>query len=169
MSEQPIVADYIVRRLARAGITDCCGVAGDFAFKLCDAVVRSEEIRWIGCSNEPDAAYAADGYARVRGCSMLLTTYADTWSSARSRTIPAGSTTTSPGGTITPFPRLSAAGAGSRQSHHARRARRRTGSSRDRRTGLLHRGRRRPIDGDRTSLCTQLSNHRSATGARRSD
>src|SRR5262245_14118835 len=29
-----------------------------------------------GCSNELDAAYAADGYARVRGCSMLMTTYA---------------------------------------------------------------------------------------------
>ena len=49
---------------------------GDFAFKLCDAVARSEAIRRIGCSNELDAAYAADGYARVRGCSMLLTTYA---------------------------------------------------------------------------------------------
>ena len=76
MSKQPTVADYIVRRLAREGITDCFGVAGDFAFKLNDAVVRSETIRWIGCSNELDAAYAADGYARVRGCSMLLTTYA---------------------------------------------------------------------------------------------
>ena len=76
MNEQPTVADYIVGRLAREGITDCFGVAGDFAFKLCDAVARSEAIRWIGCSNELDAAYAADGYARVRGCSMLLTTYA---------------------------------------------------------------------------------------------
>src|SRR5580704_16522290 len=76
MSEQPIVADYIVRRLAQEGITDCFGVAGDFAFKLCDAVARSEAIRWIGRSNELGAAYAADGYARVRGCSMLLTTYA---------------------------------------------------------------------------------------------
>jgi len=76
MSQQPNVADYIVRRLAREGITDCFGVAGDFAFKLCDAVARSEAVRWIGCSNELDAAYAADGYARVRGCSMLLTTYA---------------------------------------------------------------------------------------------
>src|SRR5205823_7700032 len=75
-SEQPTVADSIVRRLAREGITDCFGVAGDFAFKLCDAVTRSETIRWIGCSNELGAAYAADGYARVRGCSMLLTTYA---------------------------------------------------------------------------------------------
>src|SRR3954454_8757624 len=75
MSDRPTVADYIVRRLAREGITDCFGVAGDFAFKLCDAVARSEAVRWIGCSNELDAAYAADGYARVRGCSMLLTTY----------------------------------------------------------------------------------------------
>jgi indolepyruvate decarboxylase len=76
MTKQPSVADYIVERLAREGITDCFGVAGDFAFKLCDAVARSKAIRWIGCSNELDAAYAADGYARVRGCSMLMTTYA---------------------------------------------------------------------------------------------
>src|ERR1043166_8478936 len=76
MSERPTVADYIVRRRAGEGSTDCFGVAGDFAFKLCDAVARSEAVRWIGCSNELDAAYAADGYARVRGCSMLLTTYA---------------------------------------------------------------------------------------------
>src|SRR5258705_6173799 len=76
MSKQPTVADYIVRRLAREGITDCFGVPGDFAFKLNDAVARSESVRWIGCSNELDAAYAADGYARVRGCSMLMTTYA---------------------------------------------------------------------------------------------
>src|SRR2546423_13723985 len=73
---QPMVADYIVGRLAREGITDCFGVPGDFTFKLCDAVARSEAIRWSGCPNELDAAYAADGYARVRGCSMLLTTYA---------------------------------------------------------------------------------------------
>src|SRR5215813_777668 len=76
MSNHPTVADYIVRRLAREGITDCFGVAGDFAFKLDDAVARSEAIRWIVCSNELDAAYAADGYARVRGCSILCTTYA---------------------------------------------------------------------------------------------
>src|ERR1700755_116421 len=76
MREQLTVADYIVGRLAREGITDCFGVAGDFAFKLCDAVARSEAVRCIACSNELDAAYAADGYARVRGCSMLMTTYA---------------------------------------------------------------------------------------------
>jgi len=61
MNTQPNVADYIVARLTREGITDCFDVAGDFAFKLNDAVARSEAIRWIGCSNELDAAYAADG------------------------------------------------------------------------------------------------------------
>src|ERR1700722_5755197 len=76
MTKQPNVADYIVQRLAREGITDCFGVAGDFAFQVDDAIAGSEAIRWIGCSNELDAAYAADGYARVRGCSLLSTTYA---------------------------------------------------------------------------------------------
>src|SRR3954467_12785975 len=75
MSERPTVADYVARWLARERITECFGVAGDFAFRLNDAVARSEAMRWIGCSNELDAAYAADGYARVRGCSLLMTTY----------------------------------------------------------------------------------------------
>jgi len=70
------VADYIVKRLAQEGITECFGVAGDYVFRLCDAVVQSKSVKWIGCSNELDAAYAADGYARVRGCAMLMTTYA---------------------------------------------------------------------------------------------
>lgn len=60
------VGDYIIERLAREGITECFGVAGDYVFRLCDAVVRNESVKWIGCSNELDAAYAADGYARPR-------------------------------------------------------------------------------------------------------
>src|SRR6201995_69225 len=76
MSAQLNVGDYMIQRLEKEGITDCFGVAGDYVFRMCDAVVRSKTIKWIGCSNELDAAYAADGYARVRGCSMLMTTYA---------------------------------------------------------------------------------------------
>jgi len=76
VSTQLKVGDYIIQRLAKEGITDCFGVAGDYVFRMCDAVVGSKNVKWIGCSNELDAAYAADGYARVRGCSMLMTTYA---------------------------------------------------------------------------------------------
>src|ERR1019366_6554774 len=69
------VADYIVHRLAREGIDHCFGVAGDYAFPLCDAVDRSPEVKWIGWANELNASYAADGYARIRGAAMLVTTY----------------------------------------------------------------------------------------------
>ncbi|MGA2894512.1 MAG: thiamine pyrophosphate-binding protein [Xanthobacteraceae bacterium] len=69
------VADYIVERLAAEGIDHCFGVAGDYLFPICDAVDGSAKLKWIGCSNELNAAYAADGYARVRGAAMLATTY----------------------------------------------------------------------------------------------
>ena len=38
------VADYIVQRLAAEGIAHCFGVAGDYAFPLCDAVDRSPDV-----------------------------------------------------------------------------------------------------------------------------
>src|SRR4029434_5277961 len=70
------VIDYIVQRLVNEGITDCFGVPDDYAFPVCDAVDRNPNIKWIGCSNELNASYAADGYASVRGTAVLSTTYA---------------------------------------------------------------------------------------------
>ena len=69
------VADYIVERLAAEGISHCFGVAGDYVFPICDAVDSSPKVKWIGCANELNASYAADGYARIRGAAMLATTY----------------------------------------------------------------------------------------------
>src|SRR6266567_579814 len=70
------VIDYIVQRIADEGVEHCFGVPGDYAFPVGDAVDRNPNIKWIGCSNELNASYAADGYARVRGAAMLSTTYA---------------------------------------------------------------------------------------------
>src|SRR6202012_3003878 len=69
------VADYIVERLAAEGIDHCFGVAGDYVFPICNAVDGSAKVKWVGCSNELNASYAADGYARIRGAAMLATTY----------------------------------------------------------------------------------------------
>src|SRR3974390_1512621 len=69
------VADYIVERLAAEGISHCFGVAGDYVLPICDAVDSNAKVKWIGCANELNAAYAADGYARIRGAAMLVTTY----------------------------------------------------------------------------------------------
>jgi indolepyruvate decarboxylase len=41
---------------------------------MCNAVERSSKVKWIGCANELNAAYSADGYARIRGVGMLATT-----------------------------------------------------------------------------------------------
>ena len=75
MVKDASVADYIVERLAAEGIGHCFGVAGDYAFPICDAVDSSTKVKWIGCANELNASYAADGYARIRGAAMLATTY----------------------------------------------------------------------------------------------
>jgi indolepyruvate decarboxylase len=69
------VADYIVERIADEGIAHCFGVAGDYLFPMCNAIESSQKVKWIGCANELNAAYAADGYARIRGAGMLATTY----------------------------------------------------------------------------------------------
>src|SRR6266545_864463 len=70
------VIDYIVQRIVDEGVQHCFGVPGDYAFPVGDAVDRNPNIKWIGCSNELNASYAADGYARARGAAMLSTTYA---------------------------------------------------------------------------------------------
>ena len=69
------VAGYIVQRIADEGVAHCFGVAGDYLFPICNAVESSQKIGWIGCANELNAAYAADGYARIRGAGLLATTY----------------------------------------------------------------------------------------------
>jgi len=69
------VIDHVLSRLRDLGIKDVFGVAGDFAFPIDDAVSNSREMRWIGSCNELNAAYSADGYARIRGVAALCTTY----------------------------------------------------------------------------------------------
>lgn len=72
----PTVAEYVVNRLADLGIERVFGVPGDYAFPFADAIEECDRLEWISCANELNAAYAADGYARVYGASILSTTYA---------------------------------------------------------------------------------------------
>jgi indolepyruvate decarboxylase len=69
------VIQHVLSRLHDIGIRDIFGVAGDFAFPIDDAVTSDRNLRWIGCCNELNAAYAADGYARIHGLAALCTTY----------------------------------------------------------------------------------------------
>src|SRR5208282_5846529 len=69
------VIEHVLSRLNAIGITDVFGVPGDFAFPVNDAISMDPKMRWIGCCNELYAAYAADGYARVKGVGAICTTY----------------------------------------------------------------------------------------------
>ncbi|MFM7205921.1 MAG: alpha-keto acid decarboxylase family protein [Planctomycetaceae bacterium] len=69
------VAEYVLTRLSQLGIDRIFGVPGDYAFSIDDAAERVPGLSWVGCANELNAAYAADGYARIRGAAILSTTY----------------------------------------------------------------------------------------------
>jgi indolepyruvate decarboxylase len=69
------VIQHVLARLREIGIADVFGVPGDYAFPIDDAICNDPAMRWIGCCNELNAAYAADGYARIKGVAALCTTY----------------------------------------------------------------------------------------------
>lgn len=69
------VIEYVLSRLYDLGIKDIFGVPGDYAFPVNDAVCADNRFRWLGNCNELNAAYAADGYARIHGMAALCTTY----------------------------------------------------------------------------------------------
>ncbi|WP_027581598.1 thiamine pyrophosphate-binding protein [Bradyrhizobium sp. Ai1a-2] len=69
------VIQHVLSRLRDVGIADVFGVPGDFSFPLNDATYSERGSRWIGCCNELNAAYAADGYARMKGAGAVCTTY----------------------------------------------------------------------------------------------
>jgi indolepyruvate decarboxylase len=69
------VIEHVLSRLKDIGISKVFGVAGDFAFPIEDAIVKFSGVDWVGCCNELNAGYAADGHARVHGIAALNTTY----------------------------------------------------------------------------------------------
>lgn len=69
------VADYLLDRLAEAGVRHLFGVPGDFTLAFLDHVERHPVVEWVGCANELGAGYAADGYGRLHGLGALSTTF----------------------------------------------------------------------------------------------
>lgn len=69
------VADYLIQELNKLGINDFFGLPGDFNFNILYAIGDNPNTNWVGCTNELNAGYAADGYARVNGYGALVTTF----------------------------------------------------------------------------------------------
>jgi indolepyruvate decarboxylase len=69
------VGDFLLRRLAELGVRHLFGVPGDYNLWFLEQAERSNQVEFVGCCNELNAAYAADGCARIAGVSALVTTY----------------------------------------------------------------------------------------------
>ncbi|KAL5058120.1 hypothetical protein RYX36_029724 [Vicia faba] len=66
---------HLARRLVQVGVTDVFSVPGDFNLTLLDHLINEPELNLIGCCNELNAGYAADGYARSRGVGACVVTF----------------------------------------------------------------------------------------------
>jgi indolepyruvate decarboxylase len=79
MPEQPqqlyTVTDYIVDRLAALGVRHVFHVPGNYSAQFLIAAQESGKLTCIGTTNEMEAGYAADAYARLQGIGVACVTY----------------------------------------------------------------------------------------------
>jgi indolepyruvate decarboxylase len=74
MQTEITVAEYLLIRLKEIGVDHLFGVPGDFVLGFFNQVLKSE-VKYVGTCNELNAAYAADGYARIKGIGAFASTY----------------------------------------------------------------------------------------------
>ena len=58
------VGEYLGLRLLELGVQNYFTVPGDYNMLLLDEMMKVESLGLIGCCNELNAGFAADGYAR---------------------------------------------------------------------------------------------------------
>jgi indolepyruvate decarboxylase len=74
VSAEFTVAAYLLARLKEIGVEHLFGVPGDFVLGFLNQALKSD-LEYVGTCNELNAAYAADGYARIRGVGAFATTF----------------------------------------------------------------------------------------------
>ncbi|CAH6722373.1 pyruvate decarboxylase [[Candida] jaroonii] len=66
---------YLFERLRQLEVMTIFGLPGDFNLSLLDKIYEVDGMRWAGNANELNAAYAADGYSRIKRLACLVTTF----------------------------------------------------------------------------------------------
>lgn len=69
------IGDYLIKRLHELNVDCIYGVPGDYNLGFLDLIEDSKDVKWVGNCNELNAAYAADGYSRIKGMGAILTTF----------------------------------------------------------------------------------------------
>lgn len=75
MKNSTTVGQYLAARLETIGIKEYFAIPGDYNLALLDELLKNSNLTMIGCCNELNAGYAADGYARANGVAALVVTY----------------------------------------------------------------------------------------------
>ncbi len=74
-SKNSTVGSYLATRLEQVGVGYYFAVPGDYNLVLLDELLKNKNLQMIGCCNELNAGYAADGYARANGVSAVVVTF----------------------------------------------------------------------------------------------
>ena len=69
------IGQYLALRLEQLGMQHFFEVPGDYNLALLDELLKNQKLKEIGCCNELNAGYAADGYARAFGVSAVVVTF----------------------------------------------------------------------------------------------
>ncbi|SCU80468.1 LAMI_0B02520g1_1 [Lachancea mirantina] len=75
LPSQISLGHYLFYRLRQLNVNTIFGLPGEFIMPLLDKIYSIPELRWAGNANELNAAYAADGYARIKNLACLVTTF----------------------------------------------------------------------------------------------
>ncbi|XP_007016910.2 PREDICTED: pyruvate decarboxylase 2 [Theobroma cacao] len=75
VSSDATLGRHLAHRLVEIGVKDVFSVPGDFNLTLLDHLIAEPGLKNIGCCNELNAGYAADGYARARGVGACVVTF----------------------------------------------------------------------------------------------
>ncbi|KAG9453527.1 hypothetical protein H6P81_006431 [Aristolochia fimbriata] len=74
-SPEATLGRHLARRLVQIGVRDVFSVPGDFNLTLLDHLIAEPNLNLVGCCNELNAGYAADGYARAKGVGACVVTF----------------------------------------------------------------------------------------------
>lgn len=74
-NQNATLGDFLFDCLKKEGITHIFGIPGDYNFTLLDTLENRNDMTFINAKNELNAGYAADGYAREKGISAMITTF----------------------------------------------------------------------------------------------
>jgi Pyruvate decarboxylase and related thiamine pyrophosphate-requiring enzymes len=75
MKMEYTVGSYLAKRFEQMGIEHNFIVPGDLNLVLLDELLKNKNIEQVGCCNELNASYAAEGYARAKGAGAVVTTF----------------------------------------------------------------------------------------------